>query len=161
MPDVVAALLGVLALSLATALIALIIHGFARHDGPTSSFGDAVIAAATLSFGAAAIHVWVTPEHLEEYLPFGIVFAALALFQLGWAASYLRRRPSWLLVIGLVVNAGTVLFWAWSRTSGLPFGPDPYEPESVGARDLAASLFEGILVAILASQVISRIRRQG
>jgi hypothetical protein len=90
------------------------------------------------------------PEHLDEYLPFGVAFAVLALFQLVWGVAYLRRRPVWVKVVGLVVNAGTVLIWAWSRTAGLPIGPDAYTPEALGAPDLAAGLFEVILVAILA-----------
>ncbi len=90
------------------------------------------------------------PEHLDEYLPFGVAFAVLALFQLVWGVAYLRRRPVWLKVVGLVVNAGTVVIWAWSRTAGLPIGPDPHTPEALGVADLAAGLFEVILVAILA-----------
>jgi hypothetical protein len=161
MTDTLGALLGVLQLSLATVVVALIIKSFIRRDGPSLSLGDTLVApAAILSFGAAAIHFWVMPAHLDEYLPFGVAFAFLALFQLGWGAAYLRRRPAWLVVVGLVVNAGTLVIWAWSRTAGLPLGPNPYAPEALGLGDLAASLFEVMLVAILATLLAPRTRHR-
>jgi hypothetical protein len=161
MTDTLGALPGVLQLSLATVVVAFIIKSFIRRDGPSLSLGDTLVApAAILSFGAATIHFWVMPAHLDEYLPFGVAFAFLALFQLGWGAAYLRRRPAWLIVVGLVVNAGTVVTWVWSRTAGLPLGPDPFTPEALGLGDLAASLFEVILIAILAMQLEPRTRHR-
>ena len=154
MADVVGTWLGVLELFLATAVVALIVVTLTRGDGPSQSLGDSlVVPAATLSFGAAAIHVWAVPSHVEEYQPFGLAFLVLALFQARWAVAYLGRRPANLLRLGLFVNAGVVAIWIWSRTSGLPLGPAANMPEPIGGADLAATLFELGLIAILGLQV--------
>ncbi len=108
------------------------------HPGP-STF-------AILSFGAAAIHFAVSPEHFGEWVPFGVAFACLAWFQLLWAAAYLARpAPRWASA-AVVVNAGVVIVWVWSRTIGLPIGPDPGATEPVGFADALSSAFEALLV---------------
>jgi hypothetical protein len=108
----------------------------------------AVIAAA-LSLAAAGIHFAVITEHLEEYVLFGVLFFALAWFQLMWAQIYLVwPRPS-VATLGIVVNLGAVLVWAMSRTTGLPIGPQPWVPEQLGFADLLASSFEIGIIGLL------------
>lgn len=154
MADVVGTWLGVLELFLATSVVALIVVTLTRGDGPSQSLGESlVVPAATLSFGAAAIHLWAMPSHVVEYQPFGLAFLILALFQARWAVAYLGRRPAGLLGLGLAVNAGVVAVWVWSRTSGLPWGPGANTPEPVGGADLAATCFELGLIAILILQI--------
>ena len=50
-------------------------------------------AAAALSLVAALVHLWVTPEHLEEWWGYGAFFVVLAVAQ-GLCALVLLRRPS-------------------------------------------------------------------
>ncbi len=118
---------------------------------------------AILSFGAAAIHFAVSPDHFGEWVPYGVAFACLAWFQLLWAATHLvgRARPS--TTAAVVVNAGAVSVWVWSRTIGLPIGPSPGSPEPVGFADALSSGFEALLVlGLLAggSTLAARVARQ-
>jgi hypothetical protein len=125
------------------------------HPGPSTL--------AILAFGAAAIHFAVSPDHFGEWAPYGVAFACLAWFQLLWAATYLvgRARPS--TIAAVVVNAGAVIVWVWSRTIGLPIGPDPGSPEPVGFADALSSGLEALLVlGLLAggSTLAVRVARQ-
>jgi hypothetical protein len=101
---------------------------------------------AALSVGAAAIHFAVIPDHLEEWWAFGLFFAVLGWFQAVWPIAYLDRPSRRLALLAIAVNLATVVVWAWSRTSGLPVGPEPGMPEAIGAADLASTAFEITLV---------------
>ncbi len=125
------------------------------HPGP-STF-------AILSFGAAAIHFAVSPEHFGEWVPYGVAFACLAWFQLLWAATYLVGGARPWTTAAVVVNAGAVIVWVWSRTIGLPIGPDPGATEPVGFADALSSGFEALLVlGLLAggTPLAARVARQ-
>src|SRR6267143_1990173 len=43
--------------------------------------------AALLTLGAASVHFAVAPEHLAEYMPYGVFFIGLGLAQVGLAAA--------------------------------------------------------------------------
>jgi FtsP/CotA-like multicopper oxidase with cupredoxin domain len=82
-----------------------------------------LVPAGLLTAGAAAIHFSLVPDHLSEYLPFGILFvvtglaqAALALATVLWP----RRR---VFAAAALVALGCITVWLVSRTVGLPFGP--------------------------------------
>ncbi len=108
------------------------------HPGPATC--------ALLSFGAAAIHFAVSPDHFGEWVPYGVAFACLAWFQLLWAAAYLvRPARSWARA-AIVVNLAVIVVWAWSRTIGLPIGPQPGSTEPVGFADTLSSGLEALLV---------------
>ncbi len=101
---------------------------------------------AILSFGAAGIHFAVSPDHFAEWLPYGVAFACLAWFQLSWSAAYLVGATRRLRIAGVVVNTAVVAVWAWSRTIGLPIGPEPGATEAVGFADALSSGLEAVLV---------------
>lgn len=103
-----------------------------------------------LSLAAGAIHFAVVAEHATEFLPYAILFAVLAWYQVLWPIAHLMARPAWLAWLTVVVNLGAVAIWLLSRTLGLPFGPEPGSPESVGPLDLVASAMEVVLVTLLA-----------
>jgi hypothetical protein len=152
--DVIGTLLGVLELTLATGVVAVIIIALSRREGARQSVADSlVVPAVALSLGAAAVHLWVVPDHAAAYPPYGLAFLLVALFQARWAAIYVARRPARLLQLGIVVNAAVIAIWIWSRTVGLPWGATPNTPEPFGGADLAATSFEIGLVAILAIQL--------
>lgn len=111
---------------------------------PRGRSGPAMLGA--LSFGAAAVHFAVSPDHFAEWLPFGVAFACLAWFQVLWAAAYLVRPSSRLARTAIVVNAAVVVVWAWSRTIGLPIGPEPGSTEAVGFADVLSSGLETLVV---------------
>ena len=109
---------------------------------------------AALSLGAAAIHFAVIPAHFEEWWAFGVFFAVLGWFQAVWPFAYLDRPTRSLAWIAIVANLATVILWAWSRTAGLPVGPEPGMPEAIGAPDVVATALElALVVGLLVTQV--------
>ena len=104
---------------------------------------------ATLSLAAAAIHFAVVPEHVLEYAPFGMLFLGLGWFQTFWAVAYVMGFERRLTLTAIVVNVGAAAVWLWSRTLGLPFGPEPFVPEGVGGVDVVANIEEVVLVGLL------------
>ena len=52
--------------------------------------------------------------------------------------------------LGIVVNLGIIVLWAWTRTIGIPlFGPHAGEVEPVGTIDIVSKLAEAGVVALL------------
>jgi hypothetical protein len=51
-----------------------------------------------------------------------------------------------LLLVGVVANAVVVLVWNWSRTAGLPIGPNPGVAEEVGAPDGVSTTLEAVII---------------
>jgi hypothetical protein len=102
--------------------------------------------AAIASAGAAVIHFAAVPTHWQEWMPSGLFFASIALFQLIWARVVLARPDKTVLVAGIVANVGVIALWALSRTAGAPFGPHAGEPEFVQAAGLCALLLEVYVV---------------
>jgi hypothetical protein len=102
-----------------------------------------------LSIGAGAIHFSVIPAHVTEYVPYAALFAALAWYQVSWPLTYLCYRVTWLTWLTVAVNTGAVMVWAWSRTVGLPFGPEPGEVEAMGPLDITATAWEVVLITLL------------
>jgi hypothetical protein len=109
-----------------------------------------------LSVGAAAIHFAVIPDHLEEWWAFGLFFAVLGWFQAVWPVAYVNRPSRRLAWIAISVNLATVVLWAWSRTVGLPVGPEPGMPEGIGAADLIATALElALVLGLLATRSLT------
>lgn len=100
---------------------------------------------AALSAGAAAIHFAVVEEHFEEYLLFGVFFVAAGALQALWAFLILARPSKGVYFTGLVGNAGIVVLWVVSRTTGLPIGPEPGSPEAASILDLVATSYEALI----------------
>lgn len=111
--------------------------------------------AALASFGAAIIHFAVVPTHWQEWMPAGLFFLTIALFQLIWARLVLARMTTSVLAAGIMLNVGAIALWALSRTAGAPFGPHAGEPELVKAADLCALLLQ-IYVVMAAGWVVYR-----
>jgi hypothetical protein len=91
---------------------------------------------------AAAIHVDVAPEHFRESAVYGAFFVAVALAQIA-AAWVLWRRP--ILTCLRVVALGSlaiVALWAWTRSVGVPLGPDAGHTEVVGLLDVLCASAE-------------------
>lgn len=104
---------------------------------------------AALSLGAAAIHFAVLEEHLAEFWLFGFLFLCLGWFQALWPVAYLIRPSTLIAWAGAAVNAGAVIVWWWSRTFGLPIGPEPVTVEPVGPLDITATAYEVVIVGMI------------
>jgi hypothetical protein len=113
---------------------------------PVFDQNDALVAVALLSAAAGVIHATVIRAHLAEWWLYGTFFIVAATLQLIWSVLVLRRPSRTLLVIGAVGNVAVVVLWLVTRFTGLPVGPEPWTPESIGALDVAASIFEIVLV---------------
>jgi hypothetical protein len=102
---------------------------------------------AALSVGAAAIHFAVTFSHFSEYVLYGAFFLVVAWAQMVWPAVLVWRPSRLWLGLGIAGNAIIVAVYVASRTTGLPFGPDLHETESVGALDVVSSVLEIAVIA--------------
>lgn len=117
-----------------------------------------LLATAVLTFGAGAVHLAVMPEHLVEYVPFGLFFLVVAVVQIAVAPTLLVR-PSRRLAVGVALGSVALVgLWLVSRTTGLPVGPEPWRPEEVGVPDVTCVLLE-IVGAIVALALAIRGRR--
>ena len=101
---------------------------------------------ALASLGAGVIHLLVTPDHFAEFVPFGVFFLVLGVFQVVWAGGAVLKPNALVLWTGVIVSAVTMVIWFLSRTAGLPIGPEAGEPEPFGLLDTLASALEGLIV---------------
>lgn len=121
---------------------------------------SAVASVAAASTAAAGfVHFAVAPEHFAEWWGFGTFFVLCGEVQLGWALVARRVPRDWVFAVGLAGNLSLVLLWVVSRTSGLPFGPDPGVPEAVGTPDALAVALELVSAASCALALSPRYAR--
>ncbi|HJQ29865.1 MAG TPA: multicopper oxidase domain-containing protein [Rubrobacter sp.] len=106
--------------------------------------------AVALTMVAALIHVWVSPEHFEEWWLFGVLFVFVALLQGFYGVALWLWGGRTVYILGIVGNLAIVVFYLVTRTVGVPFGPHMGEVEAVGGLGLAATMSEVALVAMLA-----------
>jgi hypothetical protein len=104
--------------------------------------------------GSAVIHAAVIPDHLAEWTAAGVFFILLTVAQVAIAGLLMTRLNHALLLTGVLLNAGLLLLWLYSRTLGLPFGPNPGIPESIGLADILAGILE--VAALLAAVLLLR-----
>jgi hypothetical protein len=105
--------------------------------------------------GSAAIHAAVVPEHLKEWNDAGMFFIVLTMAELAVAVAILLRpqQRAWLLAAA-VISIGPLLIWSYSRTAGMPFGPEAGIPEAVGVPDCVACALE--IATLVAAVVLLR-----
>jgi len=117
-------------------------------------------AAAALSAAAALIHLWVAPEHFEEWWGYGAFFAGAAVAQGAYAAALLYWSGQWFLLLGVAGNSAIVLLYLVTRTLGVPFlGPEAGEVEGVGFLDVCAAASEVALMCVLGGLILWRLLR--
>jgi hypothetical protein len=124
-------------------------------DAPASGLrlDDRLFIVLGLAWGAGLIHVEAAIEHIQEYALYALFFALLAPMQFGWGIAVYRRASRKLLVIGAALSLGVVALWTMSRTSGLPIGPEPWQPEAVGPNDVVATADEIVLALLVGLQL--------
>jgi hypothetical protein len=118
-------------------------------------------AAAAFSLIAALIHLWVIPEHFEEWWGYGAFFLISAVAQGAYSAALLRwpRRP--LLLLGIGSNVSIIVLYLLTRTVGIPlFGPHAGDVEGVGFADLCATTSELALVVALLGVLLRGLPRE-
>jgi hypothetical protein len=138
--------------------------GIALHEqddaqaGGRLGYPDVLLVAGLLA--AASVHATVIPEHLTEWPAAGVFFILLTIAELDAALLVLVRLRSAAFLATVFVSAGPILLWLYSRTSGLPFGPEAGVPEPVGLPDVAASLLEASTLAVAFVMLRPRRRRR-
>ncbi len=122
-----------------------------EHEHPTRVQQVRLLLVGAL-VGSAAIHAAVIPEHLAEWTAAGLFFILLSAGELAVAGLLLARvRQRTALLAATAISVAPLLLWLYSRTAGLPFGPEAGIPENVGLPDcLACSLEVGSLIAAIA-----------
>ncbi len=135
----------------------------AERDGvPAGSLRTDVrlLLAGTL-LGAAAIHAAIVPEHLEEWSSAGRFFILLTVADLVIAGLLLTGNTGRrLLLVTALVSVMPLTAWLWSRTVGLPFGPEPGVAEAIGVPDVLACVLE-LIALVAAVALLDRGRLQG
>ena len=121
----------------------------AGRTAPVRPLG-VLYAAAALSLLAALIHLWVTPEHFEEWWGYGAFFLVAAAAQVLYAPLVLVWPTRIVLLGGIAGNLAIVALYLLTRTVGIPlFGPGAGEVEGAGFVDLCATASEvGIAMAL-------------
>ena len=143
-PGVFVATAGALAI-MATLLVGETAKEKERSSGRLDARTATLIA---LSAGAGTIHLAVASDHFHEWLLLGVFFVALGVAQIGWAGLLAILGPARVLLIAATANAAVVVLWIFSRTTGLPIGPDPGVAEAVGFPDVTATVFEVALAGL-------------
>jgi hypothetical protein len=117
--------------------------------------------AAAFSAGAAAIHFAEISPHIEEYWLFGAFFFIVAWFQAATVIALVARPSPRLMLLIAVVNLVVIAIWVWSRTAGLPIGPEAGQPEAVGAADVLSTVLEALLVGWVLALLLQGIAARG
>lgn len=122
---------------------------------------------AALSLAAALVHLWVVPEHLQEWWAYGVFFGACALAQGIFAVTLLRWPSSTPLVLaGILGNLLIVVLFIVSSTWGVPLGPDwvlfsveMAHAEETGVLGMGATVAEVLMIFGLVSVLRGACRR--
>jgi hypothetical protein len=115
---------------------------------------------AALSLIAGLIHLWVTPEHFEEWWGYGVFFLVAAIAQIGYVPLLLCWRSRTILVLGIVGNSAIILLYLLTRVVGIPlFGPEAGEVEGVGFVDVCATASEAAIVIAICGLLLRRVIR--
>jgi hypothetical protein len=125
-----------------------------QAEGPRGPWLRGIAAVTVLAAGA--IHLAQVGVHLEEGWIVAGFFLVVGTFQVIGAVLLLRTWPAIWFWFGIVGTAAVIVIWVVSRTSGLPFGPEPSEAEELGTADAAASLIEAITVTVLGLWLMDR-----
>jgi hypothetical protein len=96
---------------------------------------------------AGLIHLSLIREHFEEQFIYGLVFTALALFQLTLALLLARRPEPWVYRAGIWGSGIIVLIYVLTRLIPLPGANGPEEVDLLG---IAATSLEIAAVVLLA-----------
>ncbi len=126
------------------------------------AYADALLHLAALSIVAGAIHAVVAPPHFVGGMGLWDVLRHARRLPARPGRSGSTSRPSTLgFRIGAAVNVAVIGVWIVSRTTGMPLGPEPWQVESVGALDLAATAAEALIAVLCAAFLAGVTRRPG
>lgn len=113
------------------------------------SLPNGALALAGLAATAGIIHLVATIEHVGVDWELTVFFALVGAGQLaaGWRI-YRDGADARLLALVAAGSVAVALLWVFSRTTGLPFGPDAGEVTAIGVGDTIATLLEFAFAAL-------------
>lgn len=118
-------------------------------------------AVAALSLIAGLVHLWVMPEHFEEWWGYGTFFLVAAVAQVVYVPLLLRWPNRTMLLLGIAGNSAIVLLYLFTRVVGIPLlGPEAGEVEGIGIIDVCATSSEAAIVVALGALVLLGIARE-
>jgi hypothetical protein len=113
---------------------------------------------ASLSLLAALIHLWVMPEHFQEWWGYGMFFLVATIAQVVYIPLLLRWPNRSVFLLGIAGNSAIVLLFLFTRVVGVPlFGPEAGEVEGVGIIDVCATSSEAAIVVALGVLLLWRL----
>lgn len=105
---------------------------------------------------AGVIHLLYGPEHMMEWMGFGLAFYAMGIAQIAGAAVLLAGvRSGAARSVAIWGNLAIVAVWVVSRTVGLPVGPEPWHREALGAADILCTVAE-VWIALVVTVLVPR-----
>lgn len=133
----------------------------AVEAGRTDHRKQILYPAAALSLLAGAIHLWVMPEHFEEWWGYGIFFLAAGIAQGVYGAALPRWPRRSLFLLGIGGNLLIAVLYLLTRTVGIPFfGSEAGGIESIGLIDLCATTSELALAIVLGAMLLRELSTQ-
>ncbi len=116
----------------------------------TLARSDTLRAAVAVSIAAGVIHGVAMVDHVDHYWLYGVFFVLVTYGQVLWGI-WMYRHPEdrRVLVAGAVGNLAVVGVWLWSRSIGVPIGPESWQAERSGAMDIMATLDELVIAALV------------
>jgi hypothetical protein len=121
---------------------------------PTRAPATTIVVAAACLLGAEGIHTAVIAPHFAEWWAEGAFFLALSVLEGALAAALLLAPSRSVAQAAVLASLATIAVWAWSRTTGLPIGPEAGYPEAVGRADTIATLLEALTALALAPVIL-------
>jgi hypothetical protein len=120
--------------------------------------GSVFYSVAAFSLIAGLIHLWVTPEHFEEWWGYGTFFLVAAAAQIGCVPVLLRWPNRTVLVLGIAGNSAIVLLYLFTRVVGIPLlGPEAGEVEGIETFDVCATVSEAAIVIAFGVLLMRRV----
>ncbi|CAN5275347.1 hypothetical protein BH20ACT16_BH20ACT16_04330 [soil metagenome] len=121
-----------------------------RHASRVSGLPHGTVALAGLAATAGVIHFVATVEHISADWELAVFFALIGAAQLGIGWRIFRDGgDSRLLKLAALGSLAVALLWVFSRTTGIPFGPES-GVSKVGVGDTIATVLEFAFAALVA-----------
>ncbi len=98
------------------------------------------------------IHAYYVPDHLDEWIGYGVFFIVASACQLRFAIFLVEaHRPIHREVLwaGLLGNLAIITMWVVTRTIGVPIGPLEGEIVEIGVPDLTSIIAELSVIVCL------------
>ena len=145
-----------------------------RSAGVVDRSAAVAAVVALLSWGVGVVHALEVSDHFEWWFAAGVFFAVIAVVQFATVPMVLWRPRPWAILTALWANAGTIIVYVLSRSTGVPGSPGialhgaklqpgvPLIPGGIDAVrpvDFLTLVAEVVIVVLLVTTLTGRARR--